>query len=466
MAAVLIPSVRSPLCTLLGVPFDPKQLNSQNTARRATAPTVGGWNDFQSGPLAGRVLRFSLQELQKADHGRKYGRKDKRPLDPPPVVQVKFFQLVRQGSMDQVEQEFDTYDEYDTFGLLCHVDLFPENSASIASGSPTARAAYPFQPSIPTPLGRMQWPSPFPRDTFPNSDAAGSMSYGAQSASEEPAIPFDVRAISRPNYGRSTELSGERVPEPWNTRAKPYIAPASAGQVGQGNHPDESKCTSLLSGETVVSCSLVEYDGKKAAMFAFPDIAVKREGRFILRYRIFNLHSRTREDDVHILAECFGGPFEVYSTKSFPGLQASTELTRRLSLSGVRVNSRHKERRGWKRDSHQARRNDADGSPTQGSPQSAQTAGSFSPLRKHTVLPNGAGVAPYAQGFSGDYSPFSHSAPPSAGMLPSLGEGLPRARSPGGFLAWTRIGGDAADMRGGDSCSTGTEEEGSTHSVW
>ena len=58
------------------------------------------------------------------------------------------------------------------------------------------------------------------------------------------------------------------------------------------------------------------------------DLAVKREGRFVLRYRIFNLHSRTRDGDVHILAECFGGPFEVYSTKSFPGLQASTELTR------------------------------------------------------------------------------------------------------------------------------------------
>ena len=40
----------------------------------------------------------------------RYGRKDKRPLDPPPVVQVKFFQLVRQGSMDQVEEEFDTYE--------------------------------------------------------------------------------------------------------------------------------------------------------------------------------------------------------------------------------------------------------------------------------------------------------------------------------------------------------------------
>lgn len=59
------------------------------------------------------------------------------------------------------------------------------------------------------------------------------------------------------------------------------------------------------------------------------DLAVKKEGRFVLRYRAFNIQSKTRDDGVvSILAECFGGPFEVYSTKSFPGLQASTELTR------------------------------------------------------------------------------------------------------------------------------------------
>ncbi len=106
---------------------------------RDTAPTVGGWHPFESGPLAGRTVRVSLQELQKADHGRKYapsctlapakvlssesvlivvgipwsryGRKDKRPLDPPPVVQMKCYQIARQGSSaEQGGREFDTYE--------------------------------------------------------------------------------------------------------------------------------------------------------------------------------------------------------------------------------------------------------------------------------------------------------------------------------------------------------------------
>jgi hypothetical protein len=59
------------------------------------------------------------------------------------------------------------------------------------------------------------------------------------------------------------------------------------------------------------------------------DLAVKIEGDFFLRYRIFDIFSRTESlVDVPVQAECFGGPFHVYSTKEFPGLQPSTELTK------------------------------------------------------------------------------------------------------------------------------------------
>jgi hypothetical protein len=59
------------------------------------------------------------------------------------------------------------------------------------------------------------------------------------------------------------------------------------------------------------------------------DLAVKIEGTFILRYRMFDIFSKVSGiDDLLIQAECYGGPFRVYSTKEFPGLQASTELTK------------------------------------------------------------------------------------------------------------------------------------------
>lgn len=59
------------------------------------------------------------------------------------------------------------------------------------------------------------------------------------------------------------------------------------------------------------------------------DLAVQREGTFVLRYRVFDIWATVAGPDQHpILAECYGGTFRVYSTRDFPGLQASTELTK------------------------------------------------------------------------------------------------------------------------------------------
>lgn len=56
---------------------------------------------------------------------------------------------------------------------------------------------------------------------------------------------------------------------------------------------------------------------------------MRREGVFILRYRAFDIYSNV-PDSPHkpVLAELYGGPFKVYSTREFPGLEPSTELTR------------------------------------------------------------------------------------------------------------------------------------------
>ncbi len=57
---------------------------------------------------------------------------------------------------------------------------------------------------------------------------------------------------------------------------------------------------------------------------------MKIEGTFILRYRVFDLFSRAgiNDEDATITAETYGGLFRVYSTKDFPGLPPSTDLTK------------------------------------------------------------------------------------------------------------------------------------------
>lgn len=64
-------------------------------------------------------------------------------------------------------------------------------------------------------------------------------------------------------------------------------------------------------------------------ILALQDLAVQREGTFIFRYRAFDIFSNVPGSQNHpILAELYGGPFRVYSTREFPGLEPSTELTR------------------------------------------------------------------------------------------------------------------------------------------
>lgn len=74
---------------------------------------------------------------------------------------------------------------------------------------------------------------------------------------------------------------------------------------------------------------------------------MKLEGLFCLRYRFVDLSCILPPITVQapVLAETVGGVFAVYSTKEFPGLKASTELTKHLNRWGIRVNIRETERK-------------------------------------------------------------------------------------------------------------------------
>ena len=62
---------------------------------------------------------------------------------------------------------------------------------------------------------------------------------------------------------------------------------------------------------------------------------MREDGDYFFRYRAFNTLYRVSGDVPHpVVAECFSGPFKVYSTKDFPGLRASTDLTK-VRLSAV-----------------------------------------------------------------------------------------------------------------------------------
>lgn len=114
---------------------------------------------------------------------------------------------------------------------------------------------------------------------------------------------------------------------------------------------EATKQTQALAGNTFVQPIVAEYGGKKAILFVFnvrilhkvmeifqyikrlpaQDLSVKLEGYFILRYRVFDIYSQeyvSGTSNRSVMAECYGGVFRMYPSKTFPGLPPSTELTK------------------------------------------------------------------------------------------------------------------------------------------
>ncbi|KAH0589611.1 hypothetical protein H2248_005342 [Termitomyces sp. 'cryptogamus'] len=80
------------------------------------------------------------------------------------------------------------------------------------------------------------------------------------------------------------------------------------------------------------------------------DLALQREGTFILRYRIFDISSLAVPGMKSTAqTEVYGGPFKVYATKDFPGLAPSTELSKLLSRYSIRLTVRQERRISRKR---------------------------------------------------------------------------------------------------------------------
>ncbi|KAG1859256.1 velvet factor-domain-containing protein [Suillus subluteus] len=285
------------------------------STHRTTLSYINAPIHFSSGQFRGRCVRAELVEIQKADLGRKYARVDRRPLDPPPVVQLRLYHIHNEGTDHESEQEVQDYDDVQSLGLLCNVDLFPVPTQPDSSSEPGSLLRLPHQLSpevqpVRPSSGSYALPSILSTDQFPPSSSSSK-------------VP----------------VSGTKLPH-----LPPYIHP-DPFQISEN-----MKCTMALSGATFVQPACIDHEGKRALVFPFADLAVKIEGDFFLRYRIFDLFSHTVDlTDVPVQAECYGGSFHIYSTKEFPGLQPSTELSKQLSRYGVRLNTRETERKRKKK---------------------------------------------------------------------------------------------------------------------
>ncbi|KAG9126194.1 hypothetical protein FRC07_004519 [Ceratobasidium sp. 392] len=242
---------------------------------------------YVSGPFAGRIVRSELSEYQKPDLGRKFAKRDRRPVDPPPVVRLRMFETKDAGGPNQREEEIHA-DSIDVSGLVAHVDLFPVKPPEGMRFAPTVEE-----------------------------DPAASASVPGSSQTSQ-------QAVQGTGDHQSQWLDDQVI-----------------------DVEERAKLTAAVFGSSFVhAVQVLDMSGDNVILFVFADLSVKMEGHFVYRYRSFDLFGRVAgSNDVPIAAELLSGVFIIYSTKEFPGLQASTPLTKHLGRWGVRVNLRETSRR-------------------------------------------------------------------------------------------------------------------------
>jgi len=126
-----------------------QRIAAGNARRIEYAP--GGYVSCGTGMFSGRTIRAEVIEVQKANVGRKYAAsKDRRALDPPPVTELRIYDVRDAGNGTTQETEVD-YRGLQPTGLICHVEVFQvamateENPAQVTDFPvlPSANPSYP-----------------------------------------------------------------------------------------------------------------------------------------------------------------------------------------------------------------------------------------------------------------------------------------------------------------------------------
>lgn len=113
------------------------------------------------------------------------------------------------------------------------------------------------------------------------------------------------------------------------------------GAKDMSSMPEDFRQQRRLMG-TLVASPFVGRDehGEEGCFFCFPDLSCRTPGVFRLKFALVvldparHMHSGARSA---IVATAMSDPFQVYNAKDFPGMKASTLLTKRLKEQGCLI---------------------------------------------------------------------------------------------------------------------------------
>ncbi|KAL4869094.1 velvet factor-domain-containing protein [Aspergillus spectabilis] len=209
------------------------------------------------------------------------GDRDRRPVDPPPIVQM----LLMDSDSGSEEGRSILQDPRLTVGCL----LYPVQDSSWLGSSNTSDEN--------TNLGINLEDSNAPGQSTPL--LSGKAFVSPFYVDEEP----DPKTAPPPPQSQSHLSSHNQAPEPKTLAHKPL-----------GSSPPPRP---------------------PASFFIFSDLSVRTAGLYRLQFRLMNWGSvEDTGQSMPILAEAWSEPFRVYPAKDFPGMRDSSDLTMRLKELG------------------------------------------------------------------------------------------------------------------------------------
>lgn len=111
------------------------------------------------------------------------------------------------------------------------------------------------------------------------------------------------------------------------------------------NYDEHAKGPELPSNYLVGSLAssihrLRDTDNVEGGFFVFGDLSVKQEGRYRLRFTLYERDQNHPTPSFYFIGELITNVFTVFPAKLFPGMTDSTALTRTFSDQGVKVRLR------------------------------------------------------------------------------------------------------------------------------
>ncbi|CRG83158.1 hypothetical protein PISL3812_00506 [Talaromyces islandicus] len=262
-------------------------LHPQNTKAETPRSTSTQSSNMDSSNKFSR-FRLHIRQQPIATRACAAGEKDRRPIDPPPILQML---LVDFNSKSDDDLELLQNPRYTVACLLYAV--------------------------------RKSGPEDEDEKLIHSTHVVENNARRRRESHEDSVTSSPLDGTPFPHPRTIQVLSGRTYVSPFHTPIEPD--PETAPRH-PSSHPGRTSCVT----------SLAEISKIPATFFVFADLSVRTAGIYRLKFRLMDWGMAFETGKAQpILAETLSEPFRVFSSKDFPGMKESSALTWKLKKMGM-----------------------------------------------------------------------------------------------------------------------------------